>query len=103
MPLLLPLAIFALLGFFVLLFFINFRTLMSIMAGIIFFVALVALPPLLAGGDEGLQLLVFFGILVIVFMTVGKDIIHDRRLNFFMGAALLLGLMFNFSYFCRRG
>ena len=106
MPLLIALLIFALIGtsiFAILFFTINYRTIMSALAGIIFFVSLVVLPVIVAGANEGLQLLVILGIILIVYMSVGKDIIRDHRLNFSMGGALLLGIIFNLFNFCRRG
>jgi uncharacterized membrane protein (UPF0136 family) len=84
-------------------FFINYRTIMSVLAGIAFLASLIFLPSIIAGSHEGVQILAFFGIVLIVYMSVGRDIVRDRRLNFFMGGALLIGTIFNFTIFCRRG
>lgn len=105
MPLLIAIIILALIGICILAVFffaISYRTIMSALGAIFFFASLVVLPPILAGPNQGLQILVFFGLVVVVFMSVGKDIIRDRRLNFFMGGALLLGIIFNYFSFCRR-
>ena len=82
---------------------LNLRTILSALASILFFLALIWLPPLLAGSNEGLQILIFLGIVLIIYMSVGKDIFKSKLLNFLMGIALFFAICVNFFQFCRRG
>ena len=84
-------------------FLFNFRTILSALAGMLFFIALIGIPPLLAGSNLWLQFLIFFGIILIVYMSVGKDIFKSKLLNFLMGVALLIAICVNFFQFCRKG
>ncbi len=100
-PIIIILALLAAVFFFIL----NYRNIMIILASLVFLIALIIIPSAISDSEfmlallgsnytpSGAYFIAFWLILLVVFLAAGKDIMKNRVLNFFMGLALIGGLI----------
>jgi len=89
---------------------LNFRTILSLIAGLAFFLALITVPVFIARlviirellgvhySFPLVYLIALAGVVLFAFKAWGKNIFRDRVLNFIMGIALLAGLCFSLIF-----